>query len=157
MNIRKNVQELFSKTTSSAVKDVCKTYLASFEGSTVSNGELLEQKVLADLQALGDNEANSFIQEIKGYSDSITGMQTKISKNAAQRLLESWSGVTDKKTSNVGNFKDNTIAVEASNNKNAEAALLEGLKTLSDTLPGTIAVVEAASLSDYGVSKGIAN
>ena len=155
MNLRQNVQDLLAKTTSKEIKEACQKYLQSLEG----NGEtrLLEASLFTDLKKVGSGDENvaAMLSEMSGYNDNIIGMQGKISKAAAQKLA-SWGGLSEKTVSNVGDFKDNTMIVEAAGNKAAGEKLVESLKNISEYSPESKGVVEAASVADYGVSKGIA-
>lgn len=152
MNIRQNVQDLLNKTSSKAVKEVCEKYLQSLEKG--SDSKLLEQVLVADLEQVGDPATAAMLTEIRSYSTNIMAMQNNISKSAAQKFAE-WGGMTTRAVSNVGELKDNTMITEASDNKKAEAALVEGLRNISDHSPESMSVVEASRLADYGVSKGI--
>lgn len=154
MNLRQNVQDLLNQTTSSEVKKACQKYLASLEG----NGEtrLNEASLFEELKKTpGDPGVAALLTEMHGYNDNIIGMQTKISKAAAQKLA-GWGGLTEKTVSNVGEFRDNTMITEAAGTKAAGEELMESLKKVTDYSPETKGVVEAATVADYGVAKGIA-
>lgn len=152
MNLRDKIQALYTSTTSTEVKAICESYLGSKDNT--KNAELSLFESLSGVRS-ADSNVNTLLTEQENLQQSINGIESKISKNAAQKLMESWGGVGSNKASNVGNHVNNVIIRENSKEVANEKLIMEGLRAISDTDSSANDILKSLEAGSYGVSESI--
>lgn len=133
-NFKEKIQDLLKSTSSEEVKLLCESFLKDTDGKNVSPSDMVAESLFSNLKNyVNDSMVSALLNEREDHAKSIMDIESKISRDAAKRLMESWDTVRkDKKVSNVGNHKDNTISAinESASVKNNE--IISKLSSMDD-------------------------
>lgn len=155
-NLKEKIQDLLKNTTSAEVKSVCESFLKETDGKDIKPTDMIAESLFTNLKNYVniDSKVGTLLNEREGYSKSIMDIESQISKEAAQRLAESWDTVRrDKKVSNVGNHIQNSLLNEKKEEKAKNDAILEKLAGLDDATAKKF--VEKAKIDSYCVKESI--
>ena len=103
--LKEKIQDLLKSTASEEVKLVCESFLKETDGKDINPSDMVAESLFTNLKSYVDKDSKvgALLNERQGYEQSIMDIESKISRDAAQRLAESWDAKRrDKKISNVG-------------------------------------------------------
>ena len=154
--LKEKIQDLLKSTASEEVKLVCESFLKETDGKDINPSDMVAESLFTNLKSYVDKDSKvgALLNERQGYEQSIMDIESKISRDAAQRLAESWdTNRRDKKISNVGNLIDNTLKAENINKASQAELIVEKLSGLSDETAKKF--VDIAKMDSYSIKESI--
>jgi len=154
--LREKIQDLLKTTTSTEVKAVCESFLNETTGMDINPNDRIAESLFTNLKSYVDKDSKvgALLNERQGYEQSIQDIESKISREAAQRLSENWDLTRkDKKVSNVGNLMDNTLKAENTAKAVQSNLLLEKLSGIEDASAKQF--VEKSKIDSYSVKESL--
>jgi hypothetical protein len=146
MDLLNQLKTLRDNTTNPEVKSVCESHI-----NKIQNGEVLNESIVLESvnQVVKESEGDNAINPL----EMIRKQELERSKNAAQRLMESWTGVGRTTSKNSGSYVDGKKE-EASINVES---ISESLKTLAEKDSSAKAFVDSQAVNNLGVFESILN
>lgn len=159
MNLKEKIQALYKSTTSAEVKAICESFLNKSDDANVEPNEKITESLFEGLKSLRskDSRVNALLLEQESLQKNIMDMETQVSKNAAQKLMESWKGGLDnaKKVNPVGNHVNGAMVRENAGKANEEKSLKESLRAISDKDLSAKEMLGALEINSYGIAESI--
>ena len=150
-NLKEKIQILLKDTDSAEVKTICESFLKKASNKEkISYADQMAVSLFENLKSyVEDPTVKLLLNDKTGFEQSITEIESQISKNAAKNLLENWETVRrDKKVTNVGNHINNLMKDE---NKNAAKENI----ILNEKLASTEIGKKITSVDNYMVKESI--
>lgn len=146
MDLLNQLKTLRDNTTNPEVKSVCESHI-----NKIQSGEVLNESIVLESvnQVVKESEGENSINPL----EMIRKQELERSKNAAQRLMESWSGVGKTSSKNSGSYVDGK---KEESSVNVES-ISESLKTLAEKDSSAKAFVESQAVNNLGVFESILN
>ena len=155
-NLKDKIQDLLKNTTSNEIKALCESYLKETSSKDIEGSDKLTENLFTGLKTLVSKDSNvaKLLSETESYNKTKMDLETNISKNAAQRLMDNWDSVRrDKKISNVGT--DNTLKMENENKAKQHEMLLESIASLAGEDAAAKAMVSNINKNNYRVAESL--
>ena len=155
-NLKDKIQDLLKNTSSNEIKALCESYLKETSGKDIEGSDKLTENLFTGLKTLVSKDSNvaKLLSETESYNKTKMDLETNISKNAAQRLMENWDSVRrDKKISNVGT--DNTFKTENENKAKQHDMLLESIASVAGEDEAAKAMFSNINKNNYRVAESL--
>ena len=146
MDLLNQLKTLRDTTTNPEVKSICESHI-----NKIQNGESINESAILESvdQVVKESDGEKGVNPL----EMIRKEELDRSKNAAQKLMESWGGVGSSMSKNSGSYVD-SVKDEISSDSND---ISESLREVAAKDPSAKAFMDSQAVNDLGIYEAILN